>query len=227
MKLSSRLKTILEMFEGQVAADVGSDHGKLIISLYQEGKITKGYAIENKKGPYSRLYSEIEKNNLLDKVIPMLSDGISELPKDVDSIVIAGMGGGLIIDIIQSHVENLKNVNYIYIDAHNSIPMVRRFICSLGFNIFKEEIVEENDIYYEIIGFKKDKVQSLDDLDYEFGPFLRKEKSNVFIRKHRNRIKEIEQILKLDNIPDKKHIELTKEKELLERIIGWKLDNYF
>ena len=220
MKLSNRLNTIFEMFEGNVAADVGSDHGKLIISLYKNKKIKKGYAIENKKGPYSRLCKEIENNQLSNEIISMFSDGISELPSDVDSVIVAGMGGSLIIDILNSHRENLYNANYIYIDAHNNVPEVRRFITALGYSIYKERIIQEAGIYYEIIGFKKDKNSYLNDLDYQFGPILRKEKSKIFVQKQKDRILEINNILSKPNLPGKKIDELVKEKNVLEEVIS-------
>ena len=99
MKLSKRLQSIYDMVPSGVTADVGSDHGKLIISLFENGVISKGYAIENKKGPYNRLVKAINTHGVQDNVIPMLSDGISELPTDVDTVVIAGMGGFNVIDI--------------------------------------------------------------------------------------------------------------------------------
>ena len=220
MKLSSRLYTIFNMYQGEVAADVGSDHGKLIISLFQEHKIKKGYAIENKRGPYSKLYKEIETNKLLNNVIPMFSDGISELPNDTDSIIVAGMGGNLIINIINSHIENLKNVNYIYVDAHNNVPEVRRFICGLGYEIMAEAMVLEKGIYYEIIGFKKGHQTKMDEFDYLFGPFLRKEKSKIFINKYLDRINEIEHIIEIPNIPKEKMDALEKEKGILQEVIS-------
>ena len=55
IKISKRLETIASMVPKSVVADIGSDHGKLMIELFNSGKITKGYAVENKKGPYNRL----------------------------------------------------------------------------------------------------------------------------------------------------------------------------
>ena len=125
MKLSKRLQAIYDMIPSGVAADVGSDHGKLIISLFEGGVISKGYAIENKKGPYSRLVKAIKDSGCEDHIIPMLSDGISELPSDVDIVVLAGMGGINIIDILKAHPSKLKNVGTIVVDAHNAIPEMR------------------------------------------------------------------------------------------------------
>ena len=86
--LSNRLQAIHDMLPKGVTADIGSDHGKLMIALFKNGKLTKGYAVENKKGPYQRLLKALEKEELLDKIIPLFSDGITDLPADVRTIVL-------------------------------------------------------------------------------------------------------------------------------------------
>lgn len=219
MKLSKRLQAIYDMVPSGVVADVGSDHGKLIISLFENGVISKGYAIENKKGPYARLEKAIKDRGLEKNVIPMLSDGISELPSDVDTVIIAGMGGFNIVEILKSHVRKLKNVRTIIVDAHKSIPEMRKQICKLGYVIADEEMVYEDNIYYEIIKFIVGEVGYLDDPDIEFGPILRNEKSCTFKEKYNSRIKEIDRLLLNNKMPESKTRELNKEKERIRSVL--------
>ena len=219
MKLSARLSTILTMIPAGVACDVGSDHGKLIISLKEQKIISKGYAIENKKGPYTRLVSAIDEAKMNEEIIPLLSDGISYLPNDVDIVIIAGMGGNLIVDILKSHPENLKNVKHIVIDAHNATDLVRREVINLGYFIKNEKMVFEDDIYYEIIAFEKGNSKPLDDDDYRYGPFLRKEKSEIFINKYKQEIVKITKLLDNENLPKARKEELLQEKERMESIL--------
>lgn len=219
MKLSKRLQAIYDMVPSGVAADVGSDHGKLIISLFQNGVICKGYAIENKKGPYSRLVEAIKNSGCIDNVIPMFSDGISELPSDVNIVIIAGMGGQNVIDILKKNPLKLKNVQAIIVDAHNAIPELRNQVCKMGFVIADEDIVYEKGIYYEIIKFNAGEVGYLDDPDIEFGPILRNEKSITFKEKYQTRINEIDKILSNKNVPSKKTRELNSEKERIRSVL--------
>ena len=219
MKLSKRLQAIYDMVPNGVAADVGSDHGKLIISLFEDGIIEKGYAIENKKGPYNRLYKSITEKGLEEHVIPMFSDGISELPSDVDIVIIAGMGGNTVIDILKSHLRKLKNVSTLIVDAHNAIPELRRAVSKMGFIIADEDIVEEKGIYYEIIKFIRGEINYLDDPDIEFGPILRNEKSCTFKEKYQTRIREIDNLLSNKNIPQDKLKKLSYEKERIEHVL--------
>ena len=219
MKLSKRLQTIFDMVPYGVAADVGSDHGKLIISLYEEKIISKGYAIENKVGPYNRLVKAIEEHGLLDNVVPLLSDGISDLPSIVDTVIIAGMGGNNIIKILKAHPHKLKNVKTIIVDAHNAIPEVRKEVSKMGYVIADEDIVYEDDIYYEIIKFVKGDVAYLDEPDLEFGPKLRIEKSMTFIEKYRSRLLEIDNLIANGRLPEGRIVELSKEKERIKSVL--------
>lgn len=219
MKLSKRLLTIQEMVPGGIAADVGSDHGKLIISLCQNNIILKGYGIENKKAPYTRLSKAILEAGLKDKITALYSDGISELPNDVDVVIIAGMGGSLIIDILKSHIEKLVNVKTIIIDAHNSVDKVREEIVSLGYFIQDEKLVFEDDIYYEIIRFDIGRSSPLDELDIDFGPILRKQKSPLFIQKYQQEIFEINNLLTITNLPENRKNDLRAKKIRLESVL--------
>ena len=219
MKLSKRLSVIKEMVPSGVVADVGSDHGKLIISLLEDKVILKGYGIENKKAPFSRLEKAIEDAHVKEQLTALFSDGISELPDDVDVVVIAGMGGHLIINILESHVEKLKNVKNIVIDAHNSNDKVRKSIVSLGYFIKDEKVVFEDDIYYEIIRFDKGESKPLDELDYEFGPILRKEKSDLFKQKYQSMLVDLKALLSKDNLPQSRRDEINRQIKRLESVL--------
>lgn len=219
MTLSKRLQAIYEMVPYSVTADIGSDHGKLMIALFNDGKIPKGYAVENKKGPYDRLVKALKENNIDEDVVPLFSDGISELPVSVGTIVLAGMGGDTILEILLDHVEKLKHVQTIIIDAHTNTPKLRKEISELGFIIADEKMVEEDGIYYEIVKFIRSDVAFYSDKDIEFGPILRMEKSTLFKQKYEARIKEIERLLNNKSLPENKIIVLSEEKSKLLNII--------
>lgn len=226
VKLSKRLKTIADMIPKSVVADVGSDHGKLMIYLFENGIIEHGYAIENKKGPFERLKTSLISSGIEDYVVPLLSDGISELPNTVNTIVIAGMGGKNIIDIVLSHKAKLKNVSTIIVDAHSNVSEVREVISKIGYNIADEKILKEDGIYYEIIKFIKSDVAFYNENDLEFGPILRNEKPLAFKEKYEERIFEIDTLMENAKLPDSKKQILLKEKERIIGILQWKQRYY-
>ena len=216
--LSKRLQAIHDMLPKGVTADVGSDHGKLMIAFFKSGKVTKGYAIENKKGPYQRLVKALEKEGLIDDIIPLFSDGIEDLPPEVKNIVLAGMGGDLIIKILKKHPEKLKLVSTIIVDAHGAVAKVREEISQMGYIIADEKMVKEDDKFYEIIKFIRADIAIYTNEDIEFGPILRNEKSATFKEKYSERIAEIDNLL-LKDLPKERIQELLNEKHRIEHIL--------
>ena len=165
MKISDRLKTVASFIKDKAnVADVGADHGLLEIFLLEKGKVESLLAIENKSGPFNIL-----KNNLKDYNVRLsLSDGLEDIDDKVDTVVIAGMGGILITNILKSRKDKLTNVKQIVVDAHRDNELVRREITKLGYYIEKEKIVYENSAYYFVISFLKGN-KEYTDVEYEWG----------------------------------------------------------
>ena len=220
IKLSLRLQTIHDMVPTSVVADVGSDHGKLMIALFESGRINRGYAIENKRGPYNRLVEALTEEKIEDVIIPLFSDGIEDLPSIVSTVVIAGMGADNIIGILKKHPEKIKNVDTIIVDAHSEIPALREEVSKLGYVIADEKIIKEDDVFYEIIKFIKSDVAFYDNEDLEFGPILRQEKCATFKEKYQSRIKEIDNLLSNNKkLPESRIQQLNNEKAKLQGVL--------
>lgn len=211
--LSKRLKCIYDMVPNTIVADIGADHGKLIISLADNQRIIKGYAVENKKGPYNRLLKAVIESGLEDEVIPLLSDGLDDIPPAVKTIILAGLGGHTIINILKKDINKLQHIDTIIIDAHTASKAVREFVCQNGYVIAEEKMVKEDDIFYEIIKFIKAGRAIYSDEDFEFGPILSEEKSALFKEKCQERIREIDSILEKDNLPQQRIQQLLNEKQ--------------
>lgn len=208
MKLSKRLSAIYDLVDANTSlADIGSDHGKLAIELGKD-KCDIVFCNDNKIGPFNIL-----KNNVLESrlknVEVSLSSGISALPDDIDTVVIAGMGGDLIVEILLNDKEKLKNIKTLILAPNTNEKEVRKEVVKLGYYIEKEVIVYEKH-YYEIIKFQKGN-KIYDDLDYEFGPILRRKKDEIFLRKYQEELDDLKRLL-LNNLP------IEKEKEIKDKI---------
>lgn len=152
MKISDRLLTIASFVHlGANVIDVGADHGLLEKYLLDNKKVNSILAVENKPGPFKILANNLKGYN----VVLSLSDGLEAMNETIDTIVIAGMGGNLIMDILLKDVQKLNGVKQIVVDAHRDAELVRREIHELGYRIEKEKIVIEKGIYYFIISFVK------------------------------------------------------------------------
>ena len=182
--------------------------------------MNRGYAIENKRGPYNRLVEALTEEKIEDVIIPLFSDGIKDLPSIVSTVVIAGMGGETIINILKAHPEKLKNVDTIIIDAHSEIPALREEVSKLGYTIADEKIIKEEEVFYEIIKFIKSDIAFYDNEDLEFGPILRHEKCATFKEKYQSRINEIDNLLsKNKKLPEARIQQLNNEKAKLQGVL--------
>ncbi len=216
--LSKRLQAIYDLVDTEsVVFDIGSDHGKLIKALIDNKKISRGAANENKKGPYLRL-KEALKDYTNIKVL--FSDGLDILDEEVDTLILAGMGGHLIIDILTKHKDKLDQIKTIICDAHNDLEFIRKSIINLGFNIIDESIIYERKVYYEIIKFVKDDNKIIyDDLDLKYGPILIKKQDDIFKLKHQQRLNKIDELLKIEELDAISKSKLLTEQNQIKEII--------
>ena len=190
----------------KIIADVGCDHGFLTIMAFEDYGVTKCYAIDNKEGPLNSAINNMKNKPYYDQVEFLLSDGITDIGSDTECVVIAGMGGTLIADILS---KDLKNVKRLVLEPNRNSEDVRRKVASLGYAITKEKIVFEKGKYYEIIVCDKvDGIVTYSDLEYEFGPCLLKEKSLYFKEKW---FMVLENLKDIDDENVKKRLERIKE----------------
>ena len=193
-------------------ADIGCDHGYLIIESIINNGVEFAYGIDNKKGPLNNAKNNMEKFNISeDKYKLILSNGIKDLPQDIKCIVIAGMGTDNIKSIISSSLNKLDNIDRIITDSHRNLGDLRNFMAKHNYSIVNEEILLEDNKYYEIIVFEKSLtpvIYSSDEI--EFGPILLQKKNKIFISKWEN------ELIKLKDIYDKCFSESVLEK--IERI---------
>lgn len=217
MKISKRLKAISNYIEDNSnVIDVGCDHALLDIYLFNNKKNIKLIASDVKEGPLKQAKKNMEKYGCNIKV--KLGNGIETIESDTDTIVIAGMGGDTIIDILNAGKDKLDNVSSMVISPQSEWKKVRTFICSLGFYISNEQIIEDSGKFYLIVKFVKG-TKKYNDTELEYGPILLKNKSESFekyyslllqskikivkkvpIYKFKDRIKEQKQINSLKKI---------------------------
>lgn len=178
MSLSKRLNAIYNLVDqGSSLADIGADHGQLVIELYHNKVCKKLFCNDNKIGPYTILKCNVSK--VSDDIEVSLSSGIEALPNYIDTIVIAGMGGDLIVDILNKNKEKLNNIFTLILAPNTNACLVRQVVNKLGYKITNEKVIFEKH-YYQIIRFDKGEANYTKN-DYLFGPILRIEKSKEFI----------------------------------------------
>lgn len=152
IKLTERLNAVASLVRANSAlADIGCDHGFLPAYLLEKGFICSAVASDINEGPLASCQRLVDELGFGDKIICVLSDGLTSInPDAVEDIAICGMGGELIAQIM-SEAQWAKNEKYHFIFNPMTHPeILRRFLCENGFEIKTDFIVKEGRHYYSV-----------------------------------------------------------------------------
>lgn len=192
-----RLEACLEFIKGHdFLIDVGSDHAYLPIMAIEKNYVSRAIASDVNLGPVNNAKKNIKDLNLDNKIEVLKYDGIP--PNDCDVLNISGMGGELMVKILDSTLKNAKNLKSIVLAPNTDCYLVRKYLSQNGYRIVDENIIFYRH-YYEIIKFEKGSASYSQDELY-LGPILMKKRSNVFIEKYTKLLNHLENIKK--NIND-------------------------
>ena len=147
MKLSLRLKSIANLVDSNdVVADIGCDHAYLDIYLVMNNIVPKTLACDINRKALDMGINNIKKHGLEDKIATKLCDGITGISKDINTLIISGMGTSTIIKILSN--DNVKNINKVITQSNNDYYELRKYMVNNGFYISYEESIFDKDKYY-------------------------------------------------------------------------------
>ncbi len=155
--LTQRLQLIADLVpKCNTLADVGTDHGYIPIYCTLNGVCNNAIAMDVNQGPLERAKAHIEKYNLSDKVLTRLSNGLEKLAEgEADVIVIAGMGGPLISQILENGKNAVTDDTTLIIQPMIAPKELREYLYGSNFKITDEYVCREGNKFYNIFKVKK------------------------------------------------------------------------
>lgn len=174
MKLSKRLEGIGNYVEeNSIVADIGSDHGYIPLYLIKNQIAKKVIAGDISKNSLEKAADKVKEEGLDDLIDIRLGDGLDIiLPFEVDSVILAGMGGLLIRDILDKDREKTSSISHFILQPNIAAGELRRYLYENSFEILAEDLVKEDNKFYEIIHAKKGKGFVSKEIYYEIGERL-------------------------------------------------------
>lgn len=155
IQLSKRLQTIADFVDCNTrVADIGSDHAMLPVYLVQSGRARSAIAGELNKGPFEAARAQVAGALLTERVDVRHGDGLSVVqPNEVDTITISGMGGALIVTILEAgrQAGKLIGVQQLVLQPNVGEDVVRRWLLAHEWALVDETILEEDGKIYEIL----------------------------------------------------------------------------
>lgn len=153
VEISARMKALTNLVTpGRVVCDIGCDHGFVSIYLVQKGIADKVFAMDVRSGPLSRAQAHIAEYGLEESIKTRLSDGLQKLEKgEADCMICAGMGGPLMIKILQEGREKALTMRELILQPQSEIAEFREYLRTNGYHIIKEDMVFEEGKYYSMM----------------------------------------------------------------------------
>lgn len=162
MELSKRLQAVADLLDcHDKIADIGCDHGFVSIYLIESKKARRCLAMDVNKGPLERAKEHVMEKRLSTYIETRLSDGaraIQFIEKEdgkreleVEAALIAGMGGRLMIQILQDSLDKFQSMEEFVLQPQSEIAKVRQFVREIGYHIEREDMILEDGKYYPMM----------------------------------------------------------------------------
>lgn len=200
-KLSLRLEKVAKyVLDHSIVADIGSDHAYLPCYLAVNKRIRGAIAGEINEGPYQSAKKQVEESGLEHIITVRKGNGLAVISaNEAEVITICGMGGQLIATILEEGKEKLEGVKRLILQPNVGSESVRKWLLKENWILVTEEILKEDGKIYEVLVADRTGVQPYSgNPTYELllGPYLLKEKSDVFREKWLGEIAQWTNILK-------------------------------
>lgn len=150
MKLSSRLMTCAQMvLPGNVAADIGTDHGYLPIYLLETGVCPRVIASDIREMPLEAAKRSARRIGITQGISFYLSDGLQNLPvEEIQTVICAGMGGDCIITILENARVVWSPAYQLILQPQSAVSVLRKWLGEHGFSIRQERLSKDGKFIY-------------------------------------------------------------------------------
>ena len=222
LRINKKLEVLVAFIEaGDVVADIGCDHAYLLIESVLKKQIKKGIGVDVKNGPLEGGQININKFGLEGVLTLRLGNGLEPiLYKEVNTVVIAGMGGYTIVDILEKSLSKVNELDKLILQPMTESELVRKFLKNNGWTITEEKIIEDNYLYVIIVA-RRGKWIWEDDFLLEIGPLLFEKKGPLYEKYIDYEVKTLQDILKGVSKGTENAFLKQRKKDTIEKIKMW------
>ncbi len=165
---------------GIPVADIGCDHAYLPIWLAKEEISPYIIACDINAGPIERAKENIEDVELTERIDVRQGDGLAVInPGEVKSVVMAGMGGKLMIHILDEGRDVLEKVSEIIMEPQSEVAALRHYLQDNGYRIISENMVSEEGKFYPLIKAIPGQMNWDKEVYFRYGKILLREENPV------------------------------------------------
>lgn len=220
MNLTPRLQKVFDLApKSNRIADIGTDHAYLPICFIESGKAAYVIAGDIHEGPAKQAEKHIFEKSLSERIDVRVGPGLSVIcGENIDGVTITGMGGLMIVKILESDKEIANKINWFVLQPQNHIKELRLWLSENGYRIEKEALAEEGTMLYEMMLVRHGSMVIENELQAEIGCTESLRKDPLFPL-HINRLLQKRKYI-IEGIDENTEIErhkLKREKALQEK----------
>ena len=142
--------------------------------MVRAGWAAKAVAIDRASAPLERARARVYQSGVADRVILRQGEGLAPLaPGEIDTVVVAGMGGRTATDILEPGRLGRLGVRRIIVQPNRDDALVRDHLCRNGWTIHDEALVLDGGRFFYALTAEPGPARTLDPLDLWLGPRLR------------------------------------------------------
>lgn len=225
MELSKRLKFIADKIDKcSCVADIGTDHGYIPIYAVKNNLCKSAIATDINIEPVKKAKLNVKYEKLGDLVHVRHGAGLKPIVLgEAEVLIIAGMGGNLMCDILKADIEKVKKFNYIILQPAQNPEVLREYLYNNKYEIIEEDLCLDDGIIYELLKVRYDEKSfncDFDKINYEISPYILKRKNPLMKDYLCEKIKKSEKILSFIN--DESESAKLRKSELQNKIAQYK-----
>lgn len=138
--------------DGIGVVDVGTDHGYIPVHLASGGYSGNIFASDINSAPLKTGMVNAEEAGVENRISFIHCNGLEKCPRsDIDTILIAGMGGDTICGILDRDEWVMDPAYLLILQPMTKAEILRYWLVNNGFEILSEELCEDGGFTYQII----------------------------------------------------------------------------
>ena len=158
LRLSDRMRAVGSMvIPGKPVADIGTDHGYIPADLLMRGIVPFAILTDINEGPLSICAENLKESGISPELYELrCGDGLTVLePGEVSTVIIAGMGGELMMRMFDKADETLFEDCRFVLQPRTHADDLRAYLTSGGFSLCDYKLAKERGRICEIFAAER------------------------------------------------------------------------
>ncbi len=203
-----RFEKLVSKIEFRTLADIAADHCYISLLALESNKVDFVIASDLNKAPLEIGKSNIKEFGYDNKIETRLGSGVSTIGDgEVESVIIAGIGGNLMLNLLKQEESKLKTFRQLILQPQNEEIEMKRYIHSIGYKIKEECYVCEKGMDYIILNCINEVEENpYTEEDYVLGRIIDsetlEERDNLLRRRYNKMLRLKDKLDKVENKED-------------------------